>query len=106
MTNLNQLYYNPDIQICKEITDWDTPNHIYYINRAEKMVAYRSAQGEKKIFKRPLMFSKARRKFYIMKDFGFPNGSRYVTTANSCTCKGFMFRKSCKHVNELRGEMK
>jgi hypothetical protein len=34
-------------------------------------------------------------------------GNKYVVTKNSkgwdCTCPGFQFRKSCKHVSELSG---
>lgn len=98
-----ELYRNPDIQICKEITDWDTPNHIYYINQADKLVGYKSVNGQSKVFQKPLQFSRARRKFSVLKDYGKPE-SKYRTTLKSCTCKGFMFRKICKHVNELRSE--
>lgn len=34
-------------------------------------------------------------------------GNKYIVTKNSkgwdCTCPGFMFRKTCKHVSELSG---
>ena len=103
MKDFNRVYRNPDIQIVQEITQWDTPNHIYYIDRAEKLVGYRSDRSKKsKIFKKPLAFSRARRKFYVLKDYGFPSGSEYQTTSSTCTCKGFQFRKTCRHINELR----
>ena len=98
MQTTNELYYSADIQVIRETTDWDIPNHTYYINRAEKMVAYISRTGEKKVFKKPLSFSRSGRKFHVMKDFGYPRSGKYKTTASSCTCLGFLYRKQCKHV--------
>lgn len=99
MQTINDLYYSSDVQVIKEITDWDIPNHTYYINSAEKMVGYTSVSGDSKVFKKPLSFSRTGRKFEIRKDYGYPKSGKYKTTANSCTCLGFLYRKQCKHIN-------
>lgn len=98
MQTINDLYYSSDVQVLQEITDWDIPNHTYYIDSSGKMVGYISSNGTSKVFKKPLSFSRSGRKFHIRKDYGFPRSGKYKTTATSCTCLGFLYRKDCKHV--------
>lgn len=98
MQTINDLYYSSDVQVLQEITDWDIPNHTYYIDSSGKMVGYISSNGTSKVFKKPLSFSRSGRKFHIRKDYGFPRSGKYKTTASSCTCLGFLYRKDCKHV--------
>ena len=52
------------IQVLKEVTDWDTPNHTYYVDSKMKLVGY-IKQGTSELIKlnTPLPFSKTRRKF-------------------------------------------
>lgn len=103
ISEFEKMYFAGDIQILRETTKWETPtpNHIYYINRSERLMGYKPVNGKRKFFKKPLPFYKARRKFHIIKDFG-EVVSRYETSLNHCTCKGFLYRKMCRHVNELR----
>jgi len=58
------------IRAFKEITDWEWPNHSYALNDDGKCVAYRKT-GTKEwyTFKKPLPFSKSRRKFVSLKNF-------------------------------------
>ena len=99
-TNYESLYRSDDIQILKETTQWDYPNHVYFVNRSDKMVAYRPNGGELQIFTKPLSFFRSRRNFMTLKDFSSTK-SKYKTTTNSCTCKGFLYRKKCRHITEL-----
>lgn len=48
----------------KEITDWDVPNHTYYLNEAGKCIAFKRENTDVvKYFKNPIMFSRKLRKF-------------------------------------------
>ncbi len=61
------------IVALKEITKWTEcphhqPNHTYFLNAAGKLVGYKISGKDKfKIFTKPLMFDKARRKFITLK---------------------------------------
>ena len=98
------------MKILQEITEWndDTPNHIYHVNNAGKLVAFDNGTGLK-TFNKPLMFDKARRKFKTLKtvtekwpaDVKIVSGSKgktYYIQDGKCTCTGFQFRGKCKHV--------
>lgn len=52
------------IQVLKEVTDWDVPNHTYYVNQKSKLVAY-IKEGTEELIKLdvPLSFSKTHRRF-------------------------------------------
>jgi len=102
-TEFERLYYSGDMQILLEKTEWPdgTRNHIYFINRQEKMIGYKPRNKERVMFTKPLSFYRSRRKFHVIKDFG-ETVSKYRTTESYCTCKGFLYRKTCRHVNELR----
>ena len=52
------------IQILKETTEWSYPNHTYYVENNNKLVAYMKEGTNKKInLKKSLQFSKSRRTF-------------------------------------------
>ena len=53
------------MKILQETTDWDFPNHVYFVTDAkDKMFAYvKQSTGEIKEFNQPLPFSASRRKF-------------------------------------------
>jgi hypothetical protein len=110
-----------------ETTAWASPNHTYLLD-GDSLVAYiRNGTTEPFYFKRPIKgFSKSGRKFkpvepnpfkdwakllkahidveprpsYIKQVAGSKPGVTYqVNTAeNTCTCPGYTFRGTCKHV--------
>jgi len=41
----------------------------------------------------------------ITRQFVGSNGVIYTTTLNHCTCPGYTFRKTCKHINELQKDV-
>jgi hypothetical protein len=104
----------------KETTVWKdgyTANHTYLLD-GDKMVAYiRKGTTEPFYFKSPIKgFSRSGRKFEELKSNPFKaefksdlktvlgsKGAKYFVDveANTCTCPGFTFRGSCKHVKEL-----
>ena len=119
------------MQALKETTVWKdgtTANHTYLVD-GDKMVAYiRVGTTEPFWFKQPIKgFSKSGRKFdvvdtglfsswrdllkahvaesmpWIKTVAGSKPGVSYTvnTDENTCTCPGFTFRGSCKHVKEL-----
>jgi hypothetical protein len=111
------------MKILQEITDWDTPNHTYFVNDSkDKMYAYIKSTGVNvERFRVPIKFSVSRRKFKEVENvWNFSvddrpegrtwtvagsRGDSYTVSENngewSCTCAGFKFRGACKHVSEL-----
>jgi len=100
------------MQVLQEITKWEesTPNHKYWVNNAGKLVAFENSFGYTK-FNRPLRFDKARRKFTILETIeeALPknarkvegsNGKIYTVTEDKCSCPGFRFRGTCKHMKD------
>ena len=98
------------MQVLQEITKWEdnTPNHKYWINNAGKMVAFENSFGYTK-FKQPLRFERGRRKFTLLETIEeeLPtnarkvqgsNGKTYIVSEGKCTCTGFRFRGTCKHL--------
>jgi len=108
-----------------ETTEWkdSTPNGIYLLDDSKsKMYAYRSPQAAKiKVFKNPIRIDIRGRKFVInpvqfktklqeeepegrVIEVRGSRGDIYkVVELNgnySCTCSGFKFRGSCRHVKE------
>lgn len=57
-----------DMIVVQEVTDWSTPNHIYFLNRDKsKMFGYiKSGTSEKIYFGGPRGFDPARRKFKVI----------------------------------------
>lgn len=112
------------MKILQEITDWDTPNHIYFANDSkDKIYAYiKASGGAVERFRVPMKFKTSGRKFReIANTFGYivddrpegrtwtvagSRGDSYTVSENKgewmCTCAGFKFRGACKHVTELQ----
>lgn len=110
------------MQAFKETTNWDSKtaiNHTYLLD-GDKMVAYiRYGTTEAFWFKTPIRIDKRGRKFENVGDALFnlsmnvftPNNIREVQGSkgqtyiinldeNTCTCPGFTFRGTCKHIGE------
>ena len=100
------------IEILQEVTDWgkySVANGVYHVNSAGHLVQHNDT-----VFKNPIkQFSKARRKFvkigerpeevesHVIKVEGSKGNIYYVDTEKgTCTCPGFTFRGTCKHVKE------
>jgi len=99
------------IRILQEITDWGdekVSNGTYYVNEHGHLVAYKPVNGEYKEFSKPMKrFSTARRKFKELGTIdngssGIPvkgsKGNTYYIKDNKCSCPGFKFRGTCKHL--------
>lgn len=103
----------------KEVTEWEgstQPNHTYLLD-GDKMVAYiKFGKGEPFYFKKPIQIDKRGRKFEELKKNPFTvevkselievagsKGNKYFIDpeAKTCTCSGFTFRGTCKHIKEL-----
>lgn len=59
------------ILVLKEVTDWGFPNHTYHVIVGKsKLFGYERASDGKFIqFKKPLSFSRSRRKFKKVKEY-------------------------------------
>jgi hypothetical protein len=111
------------MQAYKEITVWDDGNtninHTYLLD-GDKMLAYiRKGTEDEFWFKNPIRIDKRGRKFEQLKQSPFgkligkdvsntrevtgSKGQTYIINLdeNTCTCSGFTFRGTCKHVKEL-----
>ena len=110
------------MEAVKEITVWEgatQPNHIYLLD-GMKMVAYiKFGKGQPFYFKNPITIDKRGRKFEVLKKNPFKEvdepknnaiikvqgskGQTYTvnTEERTCSCPGFTYRGTCKHVAEL-----
>jgi hypothetical protein len=109
------------MQAFKETTVWENSaqtNHIYLLD-GDKMLAYiRKGTEEEFWFKSPIRIDKRGRKFEPVKPNPFTGlggrvqnikevagskGQTYIINLddNTCTCAGYTFRGTCKHVKEL-----
>ena len=107
------------IDILQEITDWGkykVNNGVYHVNSAGKLVGYQvNVDSELQVLKVPsTQFSKARRKFkkigerqeelpsHIIEIKGSKGNIYHLDKdKGTCTCPGFTFRGTCKHVKEI-----
>ena len=115
----------------QEVTDWGSAsaqNHIYYLNDEKSFMVGYIKQGTVDLFKfkKPIRIDTRGRKFNLLKMKGEPdsvyfgekeetkkdvitvqgsNGKEYyiekVGTKYTCTCPGFTFRHTCKHVTDM-----
>lgn len=115
------------MKILQEVTDWDTPNHIYFANDSkDKIYAYiKASGGEVQRFRVPMKFKTSGRKFKeVPNTFGYSvddrpegrtwtvSGSRgdsYTVSENNgkwmCTCPSAKWQKAeCKHIVKLKTE--
>jgi len=112
------------MEAVKEITVWadgaTQVNHTYLMD-GNKMVAYiRYGTQEPFWFKTPITIDKRGRKFEKVsndlfnisfnvftpnniKEVGGSKGQTYIVNLdeNTCSCPGYTFRGTCKHVKEL-----
>lgn len=110
------------MEALKEVTDWGSnkaPNHTYLLD-GTTLVAY-IKQGEKSPFffkngiknfdKRGRKFTKADIKLFgnskksdLVEVKGSKGNSYFVDPeAKTCTCPGYTFRGTCKHIGEVYG---
>ena len=107
------------MQAVKEITKWEgdvQANHVYLLD-GDKMVAYiKFGKGKPFYFKKPIQIDKRGRKFEELEKNPFKEevksdliiimgskGNKYFINPDeqTCTCPGFTFRGTCKHMKEL-----
>ena len=109
------------MQAFKETTVWKNSaqtNHIYLLD-GDKMLAYiRKGTEDEFWFKNPIRIDKRGRKFEQVKQNPFTGlggrvqntrevvgskGQTYIVNLDegTCTCAGYTFRGTCKHVKEL-----
>ncbi len=109
------------MEAVREITEWTdgtSANHTYLLD-GDKMVAYIPfGKKTQTVFKNPIRIDKRGRKFEKLKQNPFKlevkvesnlievQGSKgniyYVDPqAKTCTCSGYTFRGTCKHIKEL-----
>lgn len=109
--------------IVREVTEWSVPvaNNIYVLNDSmTKIMAYvPEGSNQVKKFKQPIDFDRRDRKFEELPsegetkpvedrwEFQGSKGEVYYVTREpggglnyQCTCPGFTYRGSCKHVAE------
>lgn len=111
------------MEAVKEVTVWDgdaQPNHVYLLD-GDKAVAYiKFGKGAPFYFKNGFRIDKRGRKFEKLKVNPFDKveevpadpaiiqvqgskGQTYTvnTEEQTCSCPGFTFRGTCKHIKEL-----
>jgi hypothetical protein len=120
------------VKYFQETTDWgsDTAlNHIYYLNDEKSFMVGYIKNGETELFKfkKPIRIDARGRQFKVLSMNGEPdsvyfgkpeeapkqaiefegsNGKKYYVSKIGakyiCTCPGFTFRHTCKHVTETK----
>jgi hypothetical protein len=116
------------MKVLQEITQWDWPNHTYFVSdNRERILAYvKMGTDQIKEFKKPYPFNIRGRKFKeIDNQWNFSTekdvreipaghnwtvrgsgGDEYVVNLNNniytCACAGFKFRNRCKHVEQIK----
>lgn len=112
------------MQFFKETTDWsaDVVNHVYLLD-GDMMYGYsKFGNSELTVFKNPIRIDKRGRKFVaVANTYGFElkppagvetykvegsKGNTYTVTKDGgklrCTCTGFTFRHTCKHLSMIK----
>jgi len=103
----------------KEVTKWESDiqaNHTYLLD-GDNMIAYiKFGKGKPFYFKKPIRIDNRGRKFEELKKNPFntevkselievlgSKGNKYIIDpeAKTCTCSGFTFRGTCKHIKDL-----
>jgi len=106
------------VRIVIETTKWEgpTPNHVYVCDDSlQNMIAYVPA-GSKILqrFKKPIAFDRRGRTFVELEGAPAPDpdtrtvqgskGETYTLSKNNgewaCSCPGYTYRGSCKHVKQ------
>jgi hypothetical protein len=100
----------------QEVTKWEYPNHIYITNDSRSKLHGYVVDGVLTTFPvKPLSFATTRRKFVEVENIWIAddkkantrqvvgsNGTIYTITERdgqeTCSCPGFKFRGSCKHL--------
>lgn len=107
--------------VVQETTDWgphNVPNHIYFLtdNKSQMLAFINGTTGKSKIFSRPLGFSIKGRTFTVLRKVddlqsnavavsGSKGDVYYVTEEDGdwkCTCTGFKYHGTCKHIEKVR----
>lgn len=106
--------------VIQETTAWDDTrivNHIYFLTDNKRYIlAYiQGDTGESKIFSKPMEISLKGRTYTVLRkvddsDTGIPvkgsKGDVYYVTENqgkySCTCTGFQYHGTCKHIKHVK----
>jgi len=114
------------MKVLFETTDWEWPNHVYFVNDAkDKCYAYsKRGTGVVEEFKVPYRFGTSKRKFkevtntwgYVEPELVKPTGKSWIVAGSkgnsytvteeagelSCTCTGFKYYGKCKHVESIK----
>jgi hypothetical protein len=107
-----------DMIKVQETTDWGWSNHIYMLDDSKtKLLGYQVEGQRPVIFTTPMDFSTRGRKFVTLKDDPDMTNTRvvqgskgnvyYVTNRDGvyrCTCTGFKFHGTCKHIKETESQ--
>ena len=109
------------MEALREVTVWEgstQPNHIYLMDGSKAVAYIKFGTGEPFYFKNGITLDKRGRKFVaadkklfkvkaqsnLVEVKGSKGNSYWVDPeAQTCTCPGFTFRGSCKHVTEICG---
>ena len=114
------------MRIQQETTKWadSTPNHIYVFDSELKRAIAYVPEGSNQVhkFRTPMVIDRRGRTFVELEDnepdpevivrLGSKGEKYYITQDKeqgwkgwSCTCPGFTFRGSCKHVAEIQQDL-